>query len=269
MMPMQSSIGSMSMMAAMGLRVNAPLGYGWAGYTGGISGVAGIYGQMGMHGAMMAGGLAMPGPQAMGMVQMAGAGAMGIMDNTIEVAGKGMGKSQKYKMFPGELLAVHSVLKNAKGKSLKPAELQKQLKEKYGIDTEIKKVKGKQTLVNKATGHTIMSDGNGNNIMDMGDMKFKDALKQIKEKYGMDPNQFEQMYNKQKGGMGATTGMNVPMAGGVMGLQGMNRLGGYYPFGMGQAGGAMAGYGIWGDPMWQNSIFGLFSSAYRYAGMYG
>ncbi|MFP4498187.1 MAG: hypothetical protein ACLFQV_08245 [Vulcanimicrobiota bacterium] len=267
-MPMQAGMGGMSMMA-MG-QISAPLAMGWAGYTGGLNGMAGMYGQMGMQGAMMMGGMSMPGPQSMGMVGMAGMGRMGMIDNTIEVAGSGMGKAKKYKMFPGELLAAHAVIK---GGSKKPEAMAKELKERFGIDAEIKKVDGRQALVNKSTGNVIMTDGNGNNIMDSGDMKFKDALKTIEEKYGMTAKQFEQMYDRTKGGTGQTTGMNVPMAGGVMGMQNMDGMQGMYPFGgpfmgRGMSGMGMAG-GIWGDPMWQNSIYGIFGSAYKYAGMYG
>ena len=266
MMSMQAS-PMIGMQSGAMMSIGANLGMGWGGYAGGIQGMAGMYGQMGMQGAMMMGQMSMPGPQSMGMVGMAGMGAMGRMNNTIEVAGTGMGKDKKYKMFPGELLAVHSVLKDKK--SLKPEAMQKELKERYGIDTDIKKVDGKNALVNKSTGNVIMRDGNGNNIMDTGDMKFKDALKTIKDQFGMDPANFEKMYDKTKGGMGATTGMNVPMAGGMMGSQGMgmgfNGMRGMYPFG----GANMQGFGIWGDPMWQNSIYGVFSGAMRYSGMYG
>ena len=68
------------------------------------------------------------------------------------------------------MLAAYSVLKEKN--NLKPEEMQKMLQDKYGIDAEVKKEDGKTVLVNKATGNVIMSDGNGNNIMDAGDMKF-------------------------------------------------------------------------------------------------
>lgn len=278
MMPMQAS-PMIGMQAGAMMSIGANLGMGWGGYAGGISGMAGMYGQMGMYGAMMGGGMSMPGPQSMGMIGMAGMGAMGVMDNTIEVAGTGMGKDKNYKMFPGELLAVNSVL--SKQNNLKPEEMQTQLKERFGIDTEVKKVDGKSAIVNKATGNVIMSDGNGNNIMDTGDMKFKEALKTIQDKFGISAEQFEKMYDKNQGGMGATTGMNVPMAGGMMGMQqgmggrgygnpGMMGMGYGFP-GIGGMTGmqGMGGYGVWGDPMWQNSVFGIFGGAMKYAGMYG
>ena len=286
MMSMQAS-PMIGMQAGAMMSIGNNLGMGWGGYAGGISGMAGMYGQMGMYGAMMGGGMSMPGPQSMGMVGMSGMGAMGVMDNTIEVAGTGMGKDKTYKMFPGELMAVNSVL--TKKNNLKPEDMQTQLKERFGIDTELKKVDGKSTLVNKATGNTIMSDGNGNNIMDTGDMKLKEALKTVQEKFGINPEQFDKMYDRTQGGTGATTGMNTPMAGGIMGMQqgmgargygypGMMGMGGYGMQGMGMGGygmqgmgmqQGMAGYGIWGDPMWQNSVYGIFGGAMKYAGMYG
>lgn len=277
-MPMQASMGNYQAMMGMGMRYNAPYAMGWAGYMGGMNGMASMYGQMGMQGAMMMGGMSMPGPAAMQTTQMGGVGMMGQMDNTIEVAGKGMGKAKKYKMFAGELLAVHSILGGKKGKSMKPEALAKELKSRYGIDTELKKVDGKKALVNKATGHTIMRDGNGNSIMDKNDMDFKGGLKTIKEKFNITPEQFAQQYDKSQGGVGATTGMNVPqmgvgaIRGGGRGMQGMGtypQLGGMYPFGMGGMGMTGAMGGIWGDPIWQNSIFGLMAGSMRYAGMYG
>jgi hypothetical protein len=87
------------------------------------------------------------------------------------------------------------------------------------------------------------------------------------------------MYSRDQGGTGATTGQNQLMAGGVGAIGGMSGAKGmqswgypgmqsYYPFGMNQSQGAMGGFGIWGDPMWQNSIMGLFSGAMNYSGMY-
>ncbi len=284
--PVQAQMYNPQMMAMMGMSYAQPYGMGFAGFMGGMPGMAQMYGQMGMmnpmgmgqmgmQGAMMMGGMAMPGPQAMGMMGMGGMGMMGQMDNTIEVAGAGMGKENKYKMFAGELLAVHSVLQDKN--NIKADQMQAQLKERYGIDAEIKTVDGRKALVNKATGNTIMVDGNGDGVMGTGDMKFKDALNTVKEKFGIDPEQFAKMYDKNQGGVGATTGMNIPQMGvGMMGGQQMGMgMGQMYPFGMGQMGmggmgqmgGAMAG--IWGDPLWQNSIYGIFGGAMRYAGMFG
>jgi len=298
MMPMQA-MPAMGMSQSLNMNINMNLGMGWAGISGGISGLAGMYGgmgmgygnmgmgqmgmmgqmgQMGMYGGMMGASMMMPGPQSMGMLGMAGMGGMGVMDNTIEVAGSGMGQDKKYKMFPGELMAVNSLLKD--GKNVQPDEMKKQLEEKYGIQAEVKDIDGKKSLVNTATGNVLISDGNGNNVLDKGDMKFDDALKQIKEKYGMDEATFEKMYSRDQGGTGATTGQNRLMAGGVGAMGGVNGMRGmqswgfpgmqsYYPFGMGQSQGMMGGFGIWGDPMWQNSIMGVFSGAMNYAGMYG
>ncbi|MCE1247222.1 MAG: hypothetical protein LWY06_11305 [Firmicutes bacterium] len=300
MMPMQA-MPAMGVSQGLNMNINFNLGMGWAGISGGVSGLAGMYsgmgmgmgsgmgvgmgmgvsgmyGQMGMYGGMMGASMMMPGPQAMGMLGMSGMGGMAVMDNTIEVAGTGMGQDKKYKMFPGELMAVNSLLKD--GKNVQPDDLKKQLSEKYGIQAEVKDIDGKKSLVNTATGNVLISDGNGNNVLDKGDMKFDDALKQIKEKYGMDESTFEKMYARDQGGTGATTGQNTLMAGGVGamgGVRGMNGMGMmgfpgmqmFYPFGMSQQSGMMGGYGIWGDPMWQNSLMGVFGGAMNYAGMYG
>jgi hypothetical protein len=308
MMGMQSPMMGGGMYAQMGMGYNSMMGMGWGGFMGGVQGMGGMmgmggmYGQMGMQGGMMMNNFAYPGPNAMGMTGMAGMGMMGQMDNTIEVAGKGMGQETKYKMFAGELLAVNSLLTEKDNQS--PEALQKALMERYGMDTEIKDIEGRKALVNKMTGNTVMRDGDGNNLMGKADQDFAGALKTVQERFGITPEQFTQMYDKSKGGVGATTGMNIPQMGmGVMGAQGMQGgmggmmnpymgmggmnpyggmggmnpyggMGGMNPYGgmgmgmgMGQMGGTMAG--IWGDPIWQNSIMGVFSGAMRYAGMYG
>ncbi|MFH0802180.1 MAG: hypothetical protein V2A78_07330 [bacterium] len=155
---------------------NSDLARFWGSYTGGLSGMAastsGTVGQgftSSTNDSLTAYGS--PGPNAMSSVLDI---AVSKMDNVIEVAGSGMGGDKKYKMFTSELIAVYAALKEKD--SQKPEELQAKLKEKYGIDSEIKDIDGKKTLVNKATGNILISDANGNNLMDKSDMKFKEAL---------------------------------------------------------------------------------------------
>jgi|GEM_PF-1912460 len=210
---MQTSQGLQPGQLGMALAINSSLGMGWAGYSGGVSGMAYQAGNQGMFGSMaMAFSMSTPGPFSMGVIAFAGASRMGGMDNnTIEVAGTGMGQDQKYKMLPGEMLAVYSSLKEKNSQS--PEDMQKSLSEKYGIETELKKDdQGHQTLVNKATGNVIMADGNGNNIMESGDMKFKEAF----DKIGLDIKDFEgkdgqakldYMVKSMNMGMGSGMGM--------------------------------------------------------------
>ncbi len=210
---------------SMALAINSSLGMGWAGFAGGVSGMANQAGDQGMFGSMaMAFSMATPGPFSMGAIAIAGSSRMGSMDsNTIEVAGTGMGQDQKYKMLPGEMLAVYSVLKEKD--TQKPEDMQKALSEKYGIETEIKKDdQGHQTLVNKATGNVIIADGNGNNLMETGDLKFKDAF----DKLGLDIKDFDGKdgqakldYMVKSMGMGMGNGMGMAFG---MGM-------GFNPFG--------------------------------------
>lgn len=357
------------------LGINAPLGLSWAGYAGGISGMASAYGQMGANGYMLAGGMSMPGSMAMGMIASTGmtsgmyassgltansrTTALGTIDNTMEVAGTGMGADKTYKMYPGEALAVASVIKGDDDQSLSIEDMQSNLEEKYGIETELKTVDGVKTLVNKSTGNTVIADGNGNNVMDSGDMKLDEALTDIEDKYGISLDDFESRYDLTQGGVGSTTGQNtylgsrglgaaysntlglsgLGMSSGLSGMgmySGMSGLGMYSGMGMssglsglsglgmysglsgsgmyGSLGGISAGlygngnsmyaslgmssglggygttglssglygtslygssgaqslsYGLWGDPLWQDTIYGLTSSALQYAQLYG
>lgn len=229
---------------SMALAINSSLGMGWAAYSGGVSGMASQAGDQGMFGSMaMAFSMSTPGPFSMGAIAIAGTSRMGMSGNTIEVAGTGMGQDQKYKMLPGEMLAVYSVLKEKD--TQKPEDMQKALQEKYGIETEIKKDdQGHQTLVNKATGNTIIADGNGNNLMETGDLKFKEAF----EKLGIDVKDFEGKDGLAKLDSMAKSanygnGMGMSMAFGM----GMN----FNPFG--------------------NSIYGMMGNSYgnQYGNQYG
>jgi len=107
----------------------------------------------------------------------------------------GMGKTglkSNLANSPEVTMAMHSILKD-KG-SMKFDELSKQLKEKYGIDSEVVKVKddkGKEMQVLQFANGDKLVDGNGNGAADMGDYKFKDALKDIETKYGVTPEKFE------------------------------------------------------------------------------
>ena len=99
------------------------------------------------------------------------------LEKVIEVAGSGMGADKKFKMYPSELAALYSILKEKGTMSLE--QMQKALKSEYGIDTEIRN----GTIVNTANGHELIADTNGNGALDLGDLQFDSALKEA----GIDP----------------------------------------------------------------------------------
>lgn len=94
-------------------------------------------------------------------------------EKIIEVAGSGMGADKKFKMLPGELMAITEILKD--GKMISPQEMQKILKEKYGIETQVKD----GAVVSADGGRTLISDTNGNGVLDAGDLKMETALGQL------------------------------------------------------------------------------------------
>jgi len=175
----------------------------WAGFTGGMTGIAAVAGKDG-NSVEMGVAADTPGANALGTVGTFSASNSFKVDNTIEVGGSGMGADKKYKMYAGELLAVYSVIKD--GGNHKIEDVQAALKERYGIDTEVQTIDGKKALVNKETGNTIIRDGNGNGVLDKSDMKFKEAVDSIKDRFDVGVEDFENKYDITKGGTGEQTG---------------------------------------------------------------
>lgn len=234
-----------------GVLAAAALGQSWGAYTGGLVGMAGMAGATGAStGAGTAAGLSAPGAYSLGAIN---AGGMQVekTDNTIEVAGTGMGADKKYKMYAGELLAVYTVLKGKDSES--PQDMAKNLKDKFGIDAEVKTIDGKTTLVNRTTGNVLIADGNGNNIMELSDMKFSEALATIKTKFNIDADQFARMYDKSQGGAGANYGAGL-----------LTTVGGVDAYGRDSS----LTHGLWGDRLWQDTIELLFSSSMDYSKIY-
>jgi hypothetical protein len=267
---------------------SANLGVGWGAFAGGLYGQAQQAQNVGAWAGLGVQGFAMPGNFALGMASMAGAGGVSAMDNAVEVAGTGMGADKKYKMMPGELLAVYSLLKE--NKNLKPDKMQTLLKERYGIEAEVKDIDGKKALVNTTTGNVMIRDGNGNNQMDMKDMKFEAAVKKVEERFGIDVEGFQAQFDLGKQGA-AKSAQGVRHLQGVGGLLGGPQ--GYRPQAFGnqafgnqghvhhghghghpQQGPGQQGYGplaygsqsgLWSDPRWLNTIMTLFRMAQHYA----
>jgi len=236
---------------SQGYQAGTALGVGWGAYAGGVAGMAGMAGATGSGGvsAGIFSAMGTPGPYAMGAMQVGGM-TYEKVDNTIEVAGTGMGGDKKYKMYAGELLAVYTIVKQKD--NIQPEEMVKSLKEKFGIDAEVKTVDGKKTVINRATGNTMISDGNGNNLMDTSDMKFKEALATIKDKFNIDADQFAKMYDRTQGGSGANYGAGALMTVGYVDPYSDSSM----------------TAGLWGDSMWQDTVRTLFSSAALYSRVY-
>ncbi len=92
------------------------------------------------------------------------------------------GNDRQFTMHLSELAAMYAILKK-QDKPIAVEDLQKQLKQGFGIDCDIKNIDGQQTLVNKATGHALISDTNGSGMIDPKDLEFEKALRDN----GVDP----------------------------------------------------------------------------------
>lgn len=86
------------------------------------------------------------------------------------------GAERKFTMHLSELASMYALLKQ-QDKPVAIEDLQKQLKEGFGIDCDIKNIDGQQTLVNKGTGHALISDTNGSGMIDPKDLNFEETLR--------------------------------------------------------------------------------------------
>lgn len=93
------------------------------------------------------------------------------------------GNDRQFTMHLSELAAMYALVKK-QDKPMPIEELQKQLKQGFGIDCDIKNIDGQQTLVNKATGHALISDTNGTGMIDPKDLEFEKTLRDN----GVDPD---------------------------------------------------------------------------------
>lgn len=105
-------------------------------------------------------------------------------------------------------LAIHDILQKSDTvrdgtsfKALPPAELQKKLKEEYGIDSEVTKVKdkeGKEIDALKFANGSVFADGAGDGKLDTGDYNFGGKIKEIEKKYGASADELVQGMKDQK-----------------------------------------------------------------------
>ncbi|HEY9854766.1 MAG TPA: hypothetical protein V6D05_03445 [Stenomitos sp.] len=92
------------------------------------------------------------------------------------------GGDRQFTMHLSELASMYALLKK-QDKPIPVEELQKELKQGFGIDCDLKNIDGQQTLVNKATGHALISDTNGSGMIDPKDLEFEKTLRDN----GIDP----------------------------------------------------------------------------------
>jgi len=101
--------------------------------------------------------------------------------------GAGKGHTSNLSNSPEVVLAINSLL--SKGKNIKMDKLQQQLKDKFGIESELTKINGRKALKFANGDHIV--DANGNGAIDKKDYKFKGAVASIKEKYGLTDDQIK------------------------------------------------------------------------------
>ncbi|HBN09917.1 MAG TPA: hypothetical protein DD435_15170 [Cyanobacteria bacterium UBA8530] len=109
-------------------------------------------------------------------------------EKTIALGGSGMGghNGTSFNVTPGELTAIYDIMKNMMGDggTMSLQDMQKYLKDFYGIETE---VKGNKLV--SPDGRALIGDTNGNGVLDMGDVDFNSAINQVKQEFGIDITQ--------------------------------------------------------------------------------
>ncbi len=135
-----------------------------------------------------------------------------IDDDPYGISQSGQGLKSNLANSPEVMLAIKDIMSG--GKSLSFDDIQKQLKEKYGIEAEVGDIETKSKDGKTVKGRALkfangdyFVDGNGNGSLDAGDYKFDDAIKNIKEKYGLDDDAVKRVTEQMKAGAGRKDGM--------------------------------------------------------------
>ena len=105
--------------------------------------------------------------------------------------GAGEGHNSNLSNSPEVVLALNNILKNSPD-STSVEDVQKKLKDEYGIEAKIEDINGRKAL-KFANGDTFV-DSSGNGMLGQADYKFGGAVDAIKKKYGLsdeDMKQFE------------------------------------------------------------------------------
>jgi hypothetical protein len=104
-------------------------------------------------------------------------------------------------------------------------EVAKELKEKYGIDAKVVDVEGKDGKgkakgieITTADGRKgVMADGNGNNVLDSTDYKFKEASADVMKQYGLEGLKPEDAVKAIQQMAQPQMSLNMQLMGGMMG----------------------------------------------------
>lgn len=146
-----------------------------------------------------------------------------VSEDPYGVAQSGQGLRSNLANSPEVMLALRDIFQSGKAKSYE--DVQKVLKEEYGIQAEVgdievagkdgKTVKGKAL---KFGNGDYFVDGNGDNQLTTADYKFDDAVKALKDKYGLDDEGLKGITDRMKAN-----------AQGNGGMHGMNGFGGMMP----------------------------------------
>lgn len=94
---------------------------------------------------------------------------------------------------PHVKLALHNILKD-NADNMPPEQLKKELEDRYGIKADITTVKGndgRELKALKFENGDMLVDGSGNGSFGNADYNLKGAVKDLQEKYGVAPEQFE------------------------------------------------------------------------------
>jgi hypothetical protein len=126
--------------------------------------------------------------------------------------GAGEGHNSNLSNSPEVVLALNNILKNSPD-STGVEEVQKKLKDEYGIEAKIEDIDGRKAL-KFANGDTFV-DSSGNGMLGQADYKFGGAVDAIKKKYGLsdeDMKQFETEDGKKMLGQmsGAREQLSMP-----------------------------------------------------------
>jgi hypothetical protein len=126
-----------------------------------------------------------------------GGSSQRIEEDEFGVVGMGMGKNHRSNLAnsPEVVLALNNILKG-KG-NMKSEKVKELLSSEYGIEAEVTEINGRKAL-QFANGDFIV-DGNGNGGLDMNDYNFKGAVQAIQDRFGISPEDFDQLMGVSRG----------------------------------------------------------------------
>lgn len=196
----QSAASLFGVAAAWSMPAFAPMGPGYAGLAPGAHLALSTSGAMGMEALGLGATWAMMGPPRN---QLNASLAARIEEDPYGVSQSGQGARSNLANSPEVMLAIQALLKD--DKSQKFEDLAKGLKEEFGIEAEVGEVKVKGKDGQEVTARAIkfgngdyFVDGNGNGQLEAADYKFGDAVKALKEKYGLEDGDLTRITDRMK-----------------------------------------------------------------------